>query len=128
MTLKVVAIVLAISGVMSLLTSLSGGKLLPGLAVSPGSNGLLFEQWIYLYAVAMILLSVGVWRRRPWAWWGGFAVLGLSPVFSLVVPRLDSRMAGMPAFMWVVFGVFACVVVAVWGRWWYAQRKYFLWS
>jgi hypothetical protein len=127
MTLKVVAIVLAGSGVMPLLTGLSGGKLFPGLTTSPESNGLPLAQWIYLYAVAMILLSVGVWRRRPWAWWGGFVVLGLSLLFSLVVPLLDSRM-GAPPFMWVVFGVFSCLVVAVWGRWWYAQRKYFLWS
>jgi hypothetical protein len=26
------------------------------------------------------------------------------------------------------FEVFSCVVVAIWGRWWYAQRMYFIWS
>jgi hypothetical protein len=28
----------------------------------------------------------------------------------------------------VIFSILSCVVVGIWGRWWYAQRKHFLLS
>jgi branched-subunit amino acid ABC-type transport system permease component len=32
---------------------------------------------------------------------------------------------GPPVGMNVIFAIFSCVVVGIWGRWWYAQRKHF---
>jgi hypothetical protein len=34
----------------------------------------------------------------------------------------------VPPFIGVVFAILSCVVVGVWGRWWYAQRRHFLWA
>jgi len=35
---------------------------------------------------------------------------------------------GPPVAVRVIFAVLSCAVVALWGRWWYAQRRHFLWS
>jgi hypothetical protein len=120
MVLKGVALFLAASGVMALFAEFVAPKL--GGAPIPSPLG----HWNIVYAIAFLLLSAGVWRRRPWAWWGGFLVLGLSIVSSQFFVRDNAQM--MPPFIRVVFGIFALIVVVVWGRWWYAQRKHFLWT
>src|SRR5580700_8570560 len=81
-------------------------------------------HWNIVYAVSALVLAAGVWGRRRWAWWGGFLLLGTSTITSLLAMPVGTP-SGLPAFMRVVFGVFAAIVVGVWGRWWYAQRKYF---
>jgi hypothetical protein len=83
-------------------------------------------HWQVAYAMAILVLAAGVWRRRPWAWWGGFLVLGVSIITSLFAFPANAEFAP-PPFMRVIFGIFALVVSGVWGRWWYAQRRHFLW-
>jgi hypothetical protein len=120
MVLKVVALFFAASGVMAVFTEFSptlGGT--SRVTLQPG-------HWNVVYAVSAFVLAMGVWRRRPWAWWGGFLVLGISTITSLITMLVGTQ-PGLPPIIRLVFGVFALVVVAVWGRWWYAQRKHFLW-
>jgi hypothetical protein len=85
------------------------------------------EVWHLTYAVCAFVLAAGVWRRRPWAWWGGFLLLGMWIITSLFAMSLNEQMPTPPA-MRVIFGFFAMVVTGVWGRWWYAQRRHFLWT
>jgi hypothetical protein len=35
---------------------------------------------------------------------------------------------GPPIAIQVIFGVLALGVSVIWGLWWYAQRKHFLWA
>jgi hypothetical protein len=37
----------------------------------------------FCLAILAITLSIGIWRRRSWAWWCGFLLLGLSVCWSL---------------------------------------------
>jgi hypothetical protein len=81
-------------------------------------------NWNFVYAILVIALSIGIWSRRLWAWCG-FLLLGLSVCWSLFVisGRAD---VGPPAGMKMIFAIFSCLVVGIWGLWWYAQRKHFL--
>lgn len=117
MPLKVTAMLLAASGAMALVSGGAGSHLWP--AAPPWGN------WIFVYAILVIVLSIGVWRRRPWAWWSGFLLLGLSACWSLFA-LWASTDVGPPMGIKVIFAIFSCVVVGIWGRWWYAQRKHFL--
>ena len=128
MTLKVAAIFLVASGAMALVVGVGGHHLWPSLG--PASESTASPQlgnWNFVYAILVIALSMGIWGRRPWAWWCGFLLLGLSvcwPLFAMSV-RAD---VGPPMAMKVIFAIFSCVIVCIWGRWWYAQRKHFLWT
>jgi hypothetical protein len=126
MVLKGVALFLAASGVMVLFMDFFGPRVLSAQVVGPPSVAPWWGNWHKVYAVSVILLAAGVWRRRPWAWWGGFLMLGMSTITSLLAMPMSTP--GVPPFMRAVFGAFAVVVVGVWGRWWYAQRKHFLWT
>ena len=72
-----------------------------------------------------VLIGKFTMLRRPWAWWCGFLLLGLSVCWSLFAmsARVD---VGPPLGIKVIFSILSCVVVGIWGRWWYAQRKHFL--
>lgn len=121
MVLKGVAFFLAASGVMALFAEFVAPRLGGAPILSP------LGHWNIVYAISILALSAGVWLRRPWAWWGGFLVLGSSIVSSQLFMRESAQMMPPPLIR-VVFGILSCVVVVVWGRWWYAQRKHFLWK
>jgi hypothetical protein len=128
MSLKVAAIFLAASGAMALVASVVGSHLWPSLEQAGESTASpQLGNWNFVYAILVIALSIGIWARRPWAWWCGFLLLGLSVCWSLfaMLARAD---VGPPLGIKVIFAIFSCVVVGFWGRWWYAQRKHFLWS
>jgi hypothetical protein len=114
-SLKGVALVLAASSVMTgVAAAFTGARVLP-------------IHWQAAYAIAELVLAVGVWRRQPWAWWAGFLALGMAVVTSLLaVPAFAQSSA--PPIILVVFGAGLLVVVLSWGAWWYGQRKHFLWS
>ena len=118
MVLKGVALFLAASALMALFAEFVAPKL------GQQRAALQVGHWYIVYAVSALVLAAGVWGRRWWAWWGGFLLLGTSTITSLLAMPVGTP-SGLPAFMRVVFGVFAVIVVAVWGRWWYAQRKHF---
>jgi hypothetical protein len=127
MVLKAVALFLAASSAMVMFMDFFGPQILPGQLVGPRSMAVQIGYWHEVYAISALVLAAGVWRRRPWAWWGGFLVLGLSIVTSLLAMPMNSSTAAPPV-MRVVFGIFALVVIGIWGRWWYAQRRHFLWA
>jgi hypothetical protein len=84
-------------------------------------------NWNFVYAILVIALSMGIWSRRPWAWWCGFLQLGLSVCWSLFAMSERANL-GRPMGMKLIFAILSCVIVGIWGRWWYAQRKHFLWA
>jgi hypothetical protein len=112
-TLKWAAIFLAASAAMALFS----GFAMPQLPAIPTRAGAAppfppSGYWPLVYAVLVVVLSVGVWHRRPWAWRGFFVLLGASVCWT----------------MRAVFAVMSCAVVVIWGRWWYGQRRHFIWS
>jgi hypothetical protein len=84
-------------------------------------------NWNFVYAILVITLSTGIWRRRSWAWWCGFLLLGLAVCWSLFAMSARADV-GPPVGIKVIFAIISCVIVGIWGRWWYAQRKHFLWT
>jgi hypothetical protein len=127
--LKIASIVLAMSGVMQLLIRIFPSQLGRGAAASDFAVTMQpFAHWNEALAAGLLLLAVGVWQRRPWAWWGGFLLLGLSVLGPVSALRTIVRPNGVPVIIQIVFGGFLLVVLATWGRWWYAQRKHFLWT
>lgn len=133
-TLKGVAAFLALTGVMTVAAGVAGNagrSAETGAGLGGGPWALpAWGPWMFIYAACLGVLSVGVWRRRPWAWWAFFGLLGLSavwPVFALSFLQTPG-LAGPPGWMGGVFAIFSCAVVAIWGRWWYAQRRHFLWG
>jgi hypothetical protein len=128
MSLKVAAIFLAASGAMALVAGVAGLHFSSSSGQAGGSAASpQLGNWNFVYATLVLALSIGIWRRRPWGWWCGFLLLGLSVCWSwfAMSARAD---VGPPLGIKVIFTVFSCVVVGIWGRWWYAQRKHFLWS
>jgi hypothetical protein len=126
MALKIASIFLAASGATALVAGAAGTHLWPSLgtgALSTESKQL--GNWYFVYAILLIVLSMGVWGRRRWAWWCGFLLLGFSVCWSIFVMRTGTGF-GVPIALNAFFTIFPCVVVGVWGLWWYAQRKYFL--
>jgi hypothetical protein len=118
LVLKGVAVFLAASSLLAVFMDFFGPTVMPALQPGP---------WHVVYAVSALVLALGVWRRRPWAWWGGFLVLGMSIITSLLAMPLNEQPAA-PPMLRVIFAIFALLVILVWGRWWYAQRKHFLWK
>lgn len=127
-SLKVTAIFLAASSAMALVAGVAGPPLWPSLGQAGASTVVpQLGNWNFVYAILIIAVSIGIWRRRPWAWRCGFLLLGLSVCLSqfAMSARAD---AGPPVLIKVIFAIFSCVVVGIWGRWWYAQRQHFVWA
>lgn len=128
MTLKAAAILLVASGAMALVAGFAGPHVWPNLGRPPESPAVpQLGNWSFVYAVLVISLSIGIWRRRPWGWWCGFLLLGLSVCWSLLAMQTHADI-GPPVGFKVIFAVLSCVFTVIWGRWWYAQRKHFLWG
>jgi hypothetical protein len=47
-----------------------GSHLWPSLVqAGESSTSLQLGYWNFVYAILVVALSIGIWRRRPWAWW-----------------------------------------------------------
>ncbi len=114
LSLKCVALFLAVTGVTNGLADSGGPRVLP-------------LHWQALYGISGLVLAAGVWRRRPWAWWGGFLALGLAALTS-VVAMPEMAHSPPPLMIRAVFGVLLLVVGGAWCAWWYGQRRHFLWN
>ena len=130
MTLKAAAIVLATSGVMAVFSSQMESER-PPMSARAGTFFTLIPpmgRWPLLYAALVVALALGVWRRRPWAWWAFFILLASSACWSMygmyAMPAIGNVVP--PLGMRIVFGVMCCVVMVLWGRWWYGQRRHFI--
>jgi hypothetical protein len=114
--LKGVALVLAAAGIIS------------GVAMINTPQPLR-PSWHTMYAGFAILdlvLAIGVWYRRPWAWWGGFLVLAAMMIAPVVT--LPSAARQLPLVFQAAVAVCLLLVVGSWGGWWYGKRNLFLWS
>jgi hypothetical protein len=127
-TLKWAAIFLGASAAMALFS----GFVMPQLPTIPTRAGAAAPfppsgYWPLVYAVLVLALSMGIWRRRPWAWWSFFILLGASVCWTMYAMQGFGN-AGLPPAMRAVFAVMSCAVVVIWGRWWYGQRRHFIWN
>jgi NAD(P)-dependent dehydrogenase (short-subunit alcohol dehydrogenase family) len=53
------------------------------------------------------------------------AKAGIDAIAVSYAARAD---VGPPVGIKVIFAIISCVIVCIWGRWWFAQRKHFLWT
>jgi len=77
-----------------------------------------------MMALAMLALSYGIYRRRLVAWrllfWLGGVAYAVQ-FYGLFINNYPS----IPYPVLVLFAVLSALIMVVWGRWWYAQRKHF---
>jgi hypothetical protein len=57
-------------------------------------------------------------------WFSAIGAVGLLVVVRHVSARRRRPARGNK----VIFAIISCVIVCIWGRWWFAQRKHFLWT
>jgi hypothetical protein len=127
-TLKVVSLVLAASGAIALLAHFPPSYLTDANREPRRALPLpAFGDWNDAIAAGLLILALGIWLRRPWAWWAGFLVIGTSMANALVAMHRQVGI-GPPIAIQVIFGLLALGVSVVWGMWWYAQRKHFVWT
>lgn len=76
------------------------------------------------FAVLALLLSFGIYRQRLFAWRLGFVFLVGAYALSVLglLSRDDLGNARIPSLIFCALGV---GIMALWARWWYAQRRYF---
>ena len=123
----VVALLLAISGVMGLVSAITGIQTyrsdLQHTVIMHYARGTL-RYVAAAYGLVMLGLAWGVYRRSLLAWRLCFGPLGGSWLYSLfeLLMRADLGNARIPA---MAFFVVSIVIVLIWGRWWYAQRVHF---
>lgn len=120
LVLKVVAGFLALSGLLSVLLGIFGFFIPPGMWLITVP----WWPWSEVIGLGSIVLSVGVWNRMLWAWWGGFLLLVVSLLGSGFALPGNIASVQTPALR-ITFGLFAAFVTVVWGRWWHAQRRHF---
>jgi hypothetical protein len=114
--LKLVAVFLALAATVSGVVVINTPQLLP-------------PSWHTMYVTFVILdfvLAIGVWYRRPWAWWSGFIVLAATMFAPLVTLPTATRQ--LPLLFQAAFAVCLLLVVCSWGAWWYGKRNLFLWQ
>lgn len=119
--------VLALSGVIACVSAITGVQQYRGDATGAIITHYADERLRYLsgaIGVLALLLAWGVYQRRLLAWRGGFLLIAGAPFMQLyALFRSDvPESARMPAY---VFAGLSVLVVALWGRWWYAQRPLF---
>ncbi len=114
--LHAVALFLAAAAMMSGIAAVSTPHLLP-------------PPWHTTYitfAILDLVLAIGIWYRRPWAWRGGFILLAAAMIAPLVTLPTATRQ--LPLLFQAAFAVCLLLVTGSWGAWWYGQRKLFLWN
>jgi len=125
--IPVVALLLAISGVMGLVSASTGIQTyhsdLRRTVITHYASGTL-RYVAAAYGLVMLGLAYGIYRRSLLAWRLCFGFLGGSWLYSLfeLLTRADLGNARVPA---MAFFIVSIVIVLIWGRWWYAQRAHF---
>jgi hypothetical protein len=74
--------------------------------------------------MVFLALSIGIYQKRLVAWRLVFWVLGAGAIMQFSRLFMDDRFA-VPLPIKIVFSVISLFIIAVWGRWWHAQREYF---
>jgi hypothetical protein len=127
MSLKVAAILLAASGAMAPVAGMVGPIL--GRAWCKQARAVRLRNWATGISstrslslrcrLAMAPTVVGVV-----VWFSAIGAVGLLVVVRHVSARRRRPARGNK----VIFAIISCVIVCIWGRWWFAQRKHFLWT
>jgi hypothetical protein len=122
-----VSAVLFLSGLMSLISAIAGVQAYrghPGGAIVTHYADTWLRYAVGANGVVMLALAMGIYRQHIMAWRMGFVVLiGGGCLQTLAFLTRDDL--GNARILAIVFGVLCAVVIAVWGRWWYAQRVHF---
>lgn len=77
-----------------------------------------------LFGMVLLALSLGVYQKRMVAWRLVFWVFGACAIMQLSGFVMGDRSA-VPLPVRILFCVISLFIVAVWGRWWHAQREHF---
>jgi hypothetical protein len=122
MVLKVSAGFLLLAGAVNLASVY--GNWMPKGRVASQFDGPFLRMAIAVASVVMIVLAIGIYRRRLLAWRLGLVFLAASAVISLLQILIFNS---FPEPMGLKIGecVAMLVVFAFWARWWYAQRIHF---
>lgn len=119
-----VVFLLGLMGLISAITGVQSYQGYPGGAIVTRYADIWLRYAAAAYGAVMLALAIGIYRQHLIAWRMGFVVLigggGLQALALLT--RDDLGNARIPA---IVFCALSTVIIAVWGRWWYAQRVHF---
>jgi hypothetical protein len=128
MVLRVVAAFLALAGLASLFGAIFGpdemqwsAKGIIGRYLSGVSPRLLAST----HAIVLLLLALGIYRRKLAAWKFGLVYLAFAGCLS-TAEMLTADRTPAPPVIRIAFSAFGMFVVLIWIRWWYAQRVHFL--
>ena len=87
----------------------------------------LSDVFISINGILLLLVSLGIWTRRIFAWHLGFVFLVLSSVSALVhvCQTLPAISTDKKAIIGIVGSVFWVLVCAFWSFVWYHQKRWF---
>jgi hypothetical protein len=120
-------LLLAIAGVALCISAATGVQ---SYYSSPGTSVVIHYhdiRWRYIAALlgmVFLVLSLGIYQKRLIAWRLVFWVFGAFTIMQVSRFFMDDGFA-IPLPVRIVFCAVSLFVVAVWGRWWYAQREHF---
>jgi hypothetical protein len=125
--LNITAMILALAGVLSWYSGISGIA-----SVRPGAHGFTIAYHATLaarciaafFGTAFLGVAWGVYRRQYLAWRLGFVAIGVVWLQSTLrmLGSVDFHGAQGPL---ILMDAAALLVALYWGRWWYAQRVHF---
>jgi hypothetical protein len=100
--------------------------------IQPSLGGSVFTHYadarlrylVVIYGAVMLLLAVGVYRQRIFAWRMGFLAL-FGGVAIQTLGLLSREDLGNARNQTMIFCIASLVITIVWACWWYAQRVHF---
>jgi hypothetical protein len=126
--LRKIAGILALIGIVNLVIAYLGPEALnPAHWGAPGGDRSPAPNLIAAHGIFLMLLAVGVYRRKLMAWKLGFAYLAVSWCVTVWQIFGNYGFAALPENVWfkVIFSVVALLVVVMWGLWWYGLKSHF---
>jgi hypothetical protein len=122
-----IALLLAIVGVAFCISAITGVQHYyssPSGSVTTHYPDIRLRYVAGLFGVVLLALSFGIYRKRLVAWRLVFWVFGAVSIMQLSGFVMDDRFA-VPLPVKILFCAFSIFIIAVWGRWWHAQREHF---
>jgi hypothetical protein len=125
--LRVIAGVVALMGVFGLTMAILGTESMQWSSKGATSRDLWTVPPRLLAganAIVLLALALGVYRRKLLAWRLGLVYIGVAWCVSIAQLFVVGTFPAPPVIR-IIFSGLSLVVVAYWGRWWYAQRVHF---
>jgi hypothetical protein len=118
--MKIAAIIFALFGILHLQALL---RVFP-IAANPHWPLMLLDSFS---GILLVLVAVGIWTRRIFAWHLGFAAIVLFAARFLVQVclRLPAVSTGEKALIVSLVSAFAVLFIAYWSVVWFRQKKWF---